>query len=316
MSDLPEATPPSASSAPPALAPPPTALPDLNARFVVDAIGQPWAPWKDAYHLVLTRTWPSFMLFVALTYVGVNGLFATLYALVPGCLANARPGSFEDAFYFSVQTLATIGYGGMMPATRYAHLVVIVEALVGILFVALVTGMTFARFSRPATRVLFTNKIAVTPRVDGPVMLFRMANERHNQIIEAQLKVIILVNETTSDGMTMRRPLDVKLVRTTTPMFALSWTAMHRIDEASPFHGPAALERLRKADGQIYLTLTGYDETIAQNIHARYGYALEDIVWNARFADVLTTRPDGTRSLDYTHFHETVAVEPPVAAPT
>jgi inward rectifier potassium channel len=274
-------------------------LPQIRAK------GQHRAPYEDIYHWILTRTWPQFFGTVGLAFLFINTLFATLYLLEPGSIANARPGSFEDMFFFSVQTLATIGYGGMSPATRYGHVIVTLEALTGIVSVALMTGITFAKFSRPTARILFSEKMVIGPRNGVPHLMFRMANWRHNQVVEAQLRLILLLTEVTQEGETLRRPTEVPLVRDKNPMFALTWMAMHRIDESSPF---ADLEKLRTQGADLFLTITGYDETIMQNIHARYTYKLDDIVVNARFADIITVHPDGYRELDYTRFHEIIKI--------
>lgn len=291
------------------------AKPDQARLPTIKAIGLERAPHKDAYHFILARSWPTFFLLVALVFGLANVLFARLYLVEPGSIANARPGSFEDAFYFSVQTLATIGYGGMYPVTRFAHIVVAIEALTGVLALALITGITFTRFARPSARVLFSRKVVIGPRNGVPHVMFRMANWRRNRIVEAQLRVTLLATETTLEGEVMRRQIDLPLLRDRTGVFFLSWTAMHRIDPASPFHGPDALARLRRQNAEIYLGLMGFDETIGQTIHARVQYVLDDVVPDARFADVLTTDPDGTRRIDYRKFHDVVPLgEAPPAA--
>jgi inward rectifier potassium channel len=238
-----------------------------------------------------------------------NMLFAWLFLAEPGAIANVRPGSFEDAFYFSVQTLATIGYGGMYPVTRFAHLVVTFEALTGIMSVAVVTGLTFTRFARPTARVLFSEKVVLARRDGVPHLMFRIANWRRNQISEAHLHVVLMATERTREGEVLRRQTDLPLLRDRTAVFALSWTAMHVVDEQSPFHGEGALERLRAQKAELFLSLTGMDETIGQTITARHGYTLDDIVTDVRFADVLTIHPDGTRVIDYRRFHEVVPLE-------
>ncbi|HEY8075727.1 MAG TPA: ion channel, partial [Labilithrix sp.] len=208
-----------------------------------------------------------------------------------------------------VQTLGTIGYGSMAPATRYGNVVVSIEALVGILLTAIVTGMTFVRFARPTAKILFADKAIIAKRDGVPHLMFRLANWRRNQIVEAALSVMILVTERTKEGDVMRRPQAIALVRRVNPMFALTWTAMHKIDESSPFFGENALEKLKAERAEIFLSVTGYDETIAQTIHARFRYSLDDVVMNAQFADVLTTRDDGTRIIDYDKFHDIVRSE-------
>ncbi len=271
--------------------------------------GQRLRPYEDLYHTVLTAPWSYFFLSAAAAFVVMNAVFAGLYLLVPGSIANARPGSFEDAFFYSVETMATIGYGELTPAGTFGHVLMTIEAIIGMFTVALLTGVTFAKFARPSSRVLFTNKILVTPRDGVPHMMFRMANYRHNNVVEATLRVMVLLEERTKEGEVLRRPYELLLVRDRTPLFGLTWTAMHRIDETSLFYGEGALERLRAKKGQIILALNGLDETFGQTIHARYVYELEDIVENARFHDVLTIREDGTREIDYTHFHDYVPIE-------
>src|ERR1700690_2734619 len=224
-------------------------------RASIKAIGLQRAPYKDLYHFILARSWPTFFLLVALVFVLTNCAFACAYLAQPGSIANVPAGSFEGAFYFSVQTLATIGYGGMYPVTRYAHIVVALEALTGIFGVALITGITFTRFARPTARVLFADKVVLTTRNGVPHLMFRMANWRRNQVVEAQLRVVLLSSERTREGETLRRQLDLPLVRDRTSVFYLSWTAMHVIDERSPFHGAGAVERLRKLEAELYLSL-------------------------------------------------------------
>jgi len=261
---------------------------------------------------VLTCAWWQFFAFVVVAFLSINMVFAGLYALDDGGVANARPGSFEDAFYFSVQTLATIGYGSMAPVTRFAHLVVTCEALVGMLGVALVTGITFAKFARPTARILFSEKLVIGHRDGVPHLMVRMANARRNTILEAQLRAILLVESRTREGHVLRRPLELRLVAERSAMFVLSWTAMHVIDETSPFHGDDAFDVLRGKKAEIFLTLNGIDETFAQSVHARKFYRLDEIVRGKMFADILVVHPDGTRELDFGNFDVLVDVPAPV----
>jgi inward rectifier potassium channel len=281
---------------------------DPRANFPpVVAIGRKLAPHEDFYHWILTLTWPRFFGVVTLAFFALNALFAALYALCPGSVANAD--GFVDCFFFSVQTLATIGYGGMAPQRTWAHGVMTVETLTGIISTAVITGLTFARFARPTAKILFADKIVIGMRDGVAHMMFRMANWRRNQIVEAQLNVLLLLSETTKEGETLRRPHVLKLVRDRNPMFALSWTAMHTIDETSPFHGDDAMAKLRSQRGEIFLTVSGIDETLMQTIIARWRYQLDDIVPNARFADILNIREDGTRVIDFDKFHDIEKLE-------
>lgn len=289
--------------APPRTSSPPRSLVRLRT------IGRSRSPVDDLYHSILTLKWWQFFLCVGLAFVAANAVFAVAYALSPGSIANARSGSLEDAFFFSVQTMATIGYGQMAPATRVAQVLVTIEAVMGVLSFALITGVTFSRFSRPTARVLFAERAVIGPRDGVPHLMFRMANYRHNTIIEAQLRVILLLEEITLEGQVMRRPYELPLVRDRNSTFVLTWTAMHAIDEKSPFFGPDAFVRLRRQKAEIFLSLSGTDETFAQTIYARRGYHLDEVIADAYFADVLTVHSDGTRVIDYARFHDVVPLE-------
>ena len=194
----------------------------------------------DVYHTLLSMSWMRLCLFVASTYVLVNVVFAALYLAQAGSIDNARPGSFLDHFYFSVQTMATIGYGKMTPVTDLANILVAIEALLGMLGIAMATGLIFAKFARTRPRVLFSRAVVVAPMDGKPALMFRLANERSTQIVEAQLSVTVLRDEVTKEGEFMRRLHEIPLLRAHSAMFALSWSAIHIIDEKSPFHGATA----------------------------------------------------------------------------
>jgi inward rectifier potassium channel len=265
--------------------------------------GSPRFSWSDLYHFWLTLPWTTFLLLVSLLYLLSNTLFAIAYLAGGDCIQNARPGSFADAFFFSVQTMATIGYGAMSPSTVYANAIVTVEALVGLFGVAMVTGLAFARFSMPSARVLFSKVAAIAPYDRVPTLMFRVANERRNLIVEAQINVTLVRNEVTAEGQFMRRFHDLQLVRRQTPVFALTWTVMHPIERHSPLYGMTP-ETLVAQEAEIVVTLTGIDETVSQIIHARHSYTAREIRWNMRFVDIMSRTPDGRRSIDYTLFHE------------
>jgi inward rectifier potassium channel len=290
--------------------------PSVAQNVSIRTRGQHVPLFDDLYHRVLAMPWRRFFAYTAAAWAAVNAVFAVFYAAVPGCVSGAKPGDLEDAFYFSVQTLATIGYGAMAPATRYGHVVVVVEALVGTLGVALVTGATFAKFARPTARILFAAKAVVCVRDGVPHLVFRLANWRGNMVVEGQLRVLLLVRQTTREGETVRVPVELPLVRDRTALFALTWIPMHRIGPSSPlWGGAAALERLRADRAEIFVAFTGIDETIGQAIHSRYRYGLDDIVYNARFVDALTIGDDGTRTIDYGSFHDIEILGPPEDLP-
>ena len=276
-----------------------------DGRLNIVGLGAWYSLWREPYHLLLTIPLSGFLGLLTLLFIVTNALFALAYLLGGNSIANAHPGSFIDVFFFSVQTMATIGYGSMYPRTTYANSVVTVEALAGLLGVAMATGLAFARFSRPTARVVFSSVAVITTHEGVPTLMFRASNKRHNQVLEAQMRVRLVRDEVTLEGHFMRRFYDLKLLRSQTPVFALTWTVMHPIDETSPLYGATA-ETLEAAEAQIVITLAGIDETVSQTIHARHSFIARDLRWNMRFADVFHQKQDGHRYLDYTHFHDVV----------
>ncbi|NEQ95508.1 MAG: ATP-sensitive inward rectifier potassium channel 10 [Cyanothece sp. SIO2G6] len=281
----------------------------LNADGRIDIVrlGHANDLWRDRYHTMLTMPWHSFFLWMGLVYLVANTLFALGYLLGGDAIANARPGSFADAFFFSVQTMASIGYGAMYPQTLYANLLVTIESLVGLMGIAMVTGLTFARFSRPTTRVMFSNIAVISPYEGTPTLMFRAANQRRNRIIEAQLSMTLVWNEISQEGHAMRRFYDLPLVRSQTPVFALTWTIMHPITSDSPLYGKTDQD-LFYADAELVITLTGLDETLSQTVHARHSYGPTDILRNMIFVDLFTHLPDGRFAIDYDRFHQVRSV--------
>jgi inward rectifier potassium channel len=273
-----------------------------DGQINISRIGAP-PRWRDPYHFLLILGWWQFLGLMLLIFIGVNSLFALLYLLQPNSIANARPGHFWDAFFFSVQTIGTIGYGVMSPQTFYAHMLVSLETFVGILGVAIITGLMFARFARPTAKVLFSDVAVIQPYHEVPTLMFRMANQRQNQIIEAQLKATLLLDQTSPEGHFMRRFYDLKLVRSQSQFFTLTWIAMHPIDDHSPLVH-LNFEELIAANGLILVSLVGLDETFSQTVHARHVYNPNDLRWDMKFVDVMMLDEVGERYLDYRRFHE------------
>jgi inward rectifier potassium channel len=296
--------------------PPEGGDPHLNhliARNVTDrvfALGlrRPW--FGDLYHRILTVGWPSFLGIGAAAYIAANLFFAALYVLQPGSIANAASGAFSDAFFFSVETFATIGYGQMVPATLYANLVMTVEAGVGLMFAALTTGLIFARFSRPTARVLFSRVAVVGPHNGRPTLSVRLANVRQNQILAAEASMTLVRDEISAEGDLRRRFYDLKLLRSRSPVFALTFTVMHEIDMDSPLRGGSP-EVLAEFNAELVVTTSGIDETLVQPVHARTSYLPHEILWNHRFIDILGWTEDGRRAIDYRHFHDTIGLAKP-----
>jgi inward rectifier potassium channel len=272
-------------------------------------IGAKRAYIEDFYHFMMVASWSRLLLSIAGVYLGINLIFGLLFFAGGDCLVGARPGSFADAFFFSVQTFSTIGYGAMAPKDTYASVIVTCEAFVALLTVAMATGLMFSKFSKPTARVLFSNRMVITQRNGKPTLTLRMANERGNDIIEAAFRVTVLKPEMSAEGEKLRRLHDIKLVRSETPMFSISFQGFHVIDETSPLFGetPASIEA---GAMRFIVTVTGLDSTLGQTVHARRLYHAEDIAWNARFVDVLSNTPEGRLQIDYTRFHEVEPLPP------
>ncbi len=246
------------------------------------------------------------MLLVVFVYLGTNLLFAFAYiACGDGAITSAQPGSLLDVFFFSVQTMATIGYGRMTPVGSWPNAIVTFEAFFGIVYSALTTGLAFARFTRPTAGVRFS-KVAVVGNHDGvKTFKFRVANDRSSHIVEAQLRLWLIAESMTSEGERYRRSVELQLHRSESPVFSLTWTAMHSVDEASPlkdFLGKAELN----GNWHLLITFTGYHESLANQVYARHVYLPRDVQQNATFVDIVTVSPDGGRIIDLANFEKWV----------
>ncbi len=269
----------------------------------IRALGQRLAKWRDTYHLVLSLTWTQFFGALLFAFALVNLLFGTLYWLLPGSVANTKADAFLDYFFFSIETLATVGYGTMSPASIPGHIVASVEILTGMVGIALTTGLVFARFAKPTARILFSQRGVIRDFDGQRVLMLRMANERHNRIVEATARVSLLRSEITAQGESFIRIHDLRLLRKRTPVFVLTWTLIHPIDERSPLRGLDAAQ-LTESFFRIVISVTGHDETVASSVYAGREYAAEDLVFDGRFVDILRMTPEGERVVDLTRFHD------------
>jgi inward rectifier potassium channel len=268
-------------------------------------IGVSRRPLTDLYHYLLTSPWWVLFLLITVAYLAANAVFAVCY-LLDGGIDNARPGSFRDAYFFSVQTMATIGYGRMVPVSTFSNVVVTLEALFGLVTLALATGLMFAKFSRPRARVIFSRYAVIGMRDGVRSLMIRLANERASGLVEATLRLVVLRDETTVEGESLRRFHTLHLTRAASAVFALSWTVVHPIDESSPLFGETR-ESMKKSDLQLAAALVGIEEASAQTVHVRHTWANDDILFDHRFQDILEKTPEGGRALHYENFHD---VEP------
>ena len=274
-----------------------------NGRFQILGLGAWRTYWRDPYYLMLTVPWQIFLLITICVYGLANAACALLFlAGGEGTILNAKPNSFADAFFFSVQTSASIGYGVMSPGNAYGHMLVSLIAITSLVGIAVLTGLAYARFSRPTAQVLFSRTMVIAPFKGVPTLMFRAANERRNQILEAQMRVYLTLDEV-SDGRMMRRFYDLKLLRDRTPSFFLTWTALHPIDEDSPLYGLSHADLLRTS-AAFLVSLSGIDQTVAHAIHTRHTYYAADLMWNRQFKDIIHQLDNGDRYIEFEHFHD------------
>ncbi|MFO0590770.1 MAG: ion channel [Polyangiaceae bacterium] len=283
--------------------PPPT--PSVQPVIVT---GVPKAQFRDFYFRFLRLSWPMALGAIVAVFLLLNVLFALLY-WESGGIANARPGSFADAFFFSVQTMGTIGYGSMYPSTTFANSLVVVEAVAGLLVTAVATGLVFTKFSQSSARILFTKHVTIAPWEGVPTLMMRLSNERGNLILDAQVRVILTRTEKTKEGVTFYKMLDLPLVRDRSHAFTRSWMVMHTITKDSPLHGTSP-ESLKANEVEITVAVIGTDDTSLQPVHARHDYSDGEILWGMRHADILSEREDGRIVLDLNRFHDVVATKP------
>jgi len=276
-----------------------------DGTFTSRREGLPFLRSLSFYHYFLTMTWPRFFGVVVLGYLGANTMFALLYLAcgtdsLTGAMPTATGGPFWRAFFFSVETLATIGYGSITPNGLPAHLVMTAESLVGLLMFALVTGILFSRFSRPTAALMFSEKAVVAPYRGKHAFMFRVANGRSNQLVELEAKVLF----SRIEGL-HRRYHEPKLERSRVTFFPLSWTVVHPIDEKSPMFGMEFADFALK-DAEIMIIIAGTDETFSQVVHARSSYKPKEILFGHKFVNLYNPiSDDGTVSIDVGKLSET-----------
>jgi inward rectifier potassium channel len=275
-----------------------------GAAYNIHILGAPPPGMRDLYHALLRVPWWAAFLVIVSSYLALNLLFALLFMGFGG-VANARPGSLADAFFFSVQTMGTIGYGAMSPVSTMANVLVVCESVTGLVLTALITGLVFVRFSQTRARLIFSAKAAIG-RIDGvPTLMVRLGNERSGSIVGAEFRLNFVRTSQTAEGMTIYRFENLPLVRSRATGLSRAWSVMHRIVEGSPLHGLDA-EKLAAVEGELQLEVVGIDDTSLQPVHAHHTWTTDSVAWGARLADVLSETPEGDMVLDLRHFHDVV----------
>jgi inward rectifier potassium channel len=289
----------------------------FGARTIL-AKGLPQSFWKDLHHYAMTASWPRFFGALALGFVCMNLFFSSLYALGAALgddpISDTRPGSLVDYFFFSVETLATVGYGDMHPKSFYGHCVATLATFVGVSSVAIVAGATFGRFAQPRARLLFANNLVIGPHDGARMLMVRFGNERLNAITEASAQLWLIREELTAEGSTFRKFHRLRLTRDENPIFAFTWTLMHPLDEESPLHGWRQ-EEFDQSSATLVVIFSGHDENSAQVVRGRQVYATKDVRVDHVYVDIATTDGPQDVTLDYANFHDTApiaAASPPL----
>lgn len=268
-------------------------------------LGAPPELRRDLYFFFLEGSWGRVLASFAFFYLMLNVIFAGLFMLDPAGIAGASEAgraTFTEAFYLSVQTLGTIGYGVLNPTSEWTNFVVTLEAAVGMLFAALATGTMLAKATRAQSSVLWAKKLVIADFNGKPTLMLRVANARGNDVVEASMSMAVVVDTRSAEGQHMRRVLDLKLVRDRQPMFALSWTIQHVIDADSPLYG-VDLGPDGPLNGLV-CTLMGHDGTYGQTVYSRHIYTADDVHPGHVYVDVMSQLPDGRLIIDLNRFHD------------
>ena len=282
-------------------------------RIVAD--GLDGALWTDFYHNAMTVNWPTFFGGLAAAFVAINMIFAVVYDFGHDPIANARPGSLADYFFFSVETTSTVGYGDMHPQTLYAHLVATSENFIGMVSIAVMTGLTFARFSRPRARLVFARHAVITTYEGKTTLIIRLANARAAFISEATAKMWVLRPTVTAEGRWIVAFQSLRLIKSENPALALSWSLFHPIDPDSPLYGLDTKDLL-SSETNFIVSISGFDETAAQIVRARHTFTAQDVRLGHEYVDIVSFDEDGVRHVDYAKIHDTQPIGPEQARPS
>ena len=270
-------------------------------RIIAD--GLEGSLWKDIYHNAMTASWPMFIAALAGAFIAINFVFALIYSLEPGAIANVRDG-LADLFFFSVETSTTLGYGEMYPDTTFGHAVSAAESFTGLVSLAVMTGLVFARIARPRARIVFARNAVVAPHNGVPTLMFRFANARRNFISEATAKLWMIGPSVSEEGRSLVSFQPMRLIKSENPTLALSWVLFHPIDAKSPLLGMSE-EAVMGSEINFVVSIVGFDETSGQTVHARDVFAAEDVFFGHEYEDFVWIDDDGMRHIDYTKINTT-----------
>ena len=271
--------------------------------------------WRDTYHWVLSLSWPRFASLILGVYLAINLIFATLYTLGGPCIAELPPGSFLASFFFSVETLATVGYGHMYPQTIFGHVLTTLEIMTGMFWLAVITGLIFVRFSRPTAGILFSKSLVIAPFDGQPALMLRVANQRHQSMVEAEFRIMLHRDEPTKEGESFRRFYNLKLQFDRLIMFPAALTLRHAIDEQSPLYA-LTLADLEGSDTRFMASVVCIETVIPAAVQSQQDYSWRDVRFGERFVEIYTDLDGDRISVDYGRLHDTEPVTGPPITPT
>lgn len=289
-----------------------------DGSFQVERVGNRWQSF-NLYHWLVSLKWSHFWFVVLCFYIGVNVLFTTCYVLIGDENLTGNPAQFSilphvsHAFFFSIQTFTTVGYGGVVPVGFLTNMVAGIEALAGILAAALMSGLFFSRFSRAKSSIAFSQNAVIAPYEDATAVMFRLANSRNTNLSDVRAQVIISYIDKVSEegvekGVEKRAYDPFALERSSIQMFPLNWTIVHKIDEKSPLFGKKVAD-LEVMDVEILISISAYDDTFAQTVHTRHSYKWHEIRCGYKFAPMYSTNEAGVVILELDKINSMTAVE-------
>jgi inward rectifier potassium channel len=275
----------------------PRPIPIGRKEFGLSKLGASRFDWRDPYHLAVSLPWFGFVAAMLAFWLAINLVFASLYVLSPGAIANTATGSFADAFFFSIETLATVGYGVMAPATLYGHVVSAAEIVIGMTFTAIVTGLLFVRFSRSKAKIAYASDAVICMHNGRPTLMLRLINARVTVMSNATVRLFVLLEEQTAEGLSLRSIHDLRLRQSYQPMFIMPWTLIHTIDATSPLHGHDAAT-LAAAGARLFLSIEARDHALSALVHDIKDYPVARIRFGMRFADMVSRGEHGQATAD------------------
>ncbi len=278
-----------------------------DGSFNVTRKGQSFWDTFNIYHSLITMSWSKFLIFVSLFYIGVNLIFAWVFYLIgmqhlAGAMGATELEKFFDAFFFSAQTVTTLGYGRISPVGFWASFAAAIESIVGLMSFAIITGLIYGRFSRPKARIIQSKNALIAPYKDINGLMFRIINGKVNQLIEVEIQVVVAL-QIIENGQPVRRFLPLELERNKISLFPTNWTVVHPIDELSPIKNMSA-EEFKKRDVEFSILLKGFDDSFSQTVYWRSSFKHSEIVWGAKFVNIISNEDDGSVSIDMSRFND------------